>query len=108
MMPIIRKTIAIKAPAERVWRYVGTEAGLRQWWGIQLTLEAKQGGRCAERSLFNGKPLALAGEVTVYDPPRQLSLLLRPENNMESNPAGWPGFTTITITLKEENGHTLV
>src|SRR5215212_9507382 len=103
MMPIIHKTIAIKAPAERVWRYVGTEAGLRQWWGLQLTLEAKQGGRCTERGLFNGKPLELAGEVTVYDPPRQLSLLLRPENNREgnrvANPGGWPGFTTITITL---------
>ncbi|MFN8489089.1 MAG: SRPBCC domain-containing protein [Caldilineaceae bacterium] len=105
MMPVtIRKTIEIKAPLERVWRYVGTEEGLRQWWGVNLSLETKQGGRCAERSLFNGKPLYLTGEVTVYDPPRQLSLLLRRADESET----WPAFTLISLQLKEADGHTVV
>lgn len=105
MMPVtIRKTIEIKAPVERVWRYVGTEDGLRQWWGVNLSLEAKQGGRCAERSLFNGKPLYLTGEVTVYDPPHQLSLLLRRADAAES----WPTFTLISLQLQETEGNTVV
>ena len=105
MMPItIRKTIEIKAPAIRVWRFVGTEAGLRRWWGFQLTLEAKQGGHCEERSWFNGKHLYLAGEVTVYAPPHQLTLVLR----RTDEPDAWPAYTTISLTLTEENGGTVV
>ncbi len=105
MTPVtIHKVIEVQAPVERVWRYVGTEAGLRQWWGGNLSLEAKLGGRCAERSLLNGKLFDLVGEVTIYDPPRQLTLLLRPKNETET----WPSFTTITIRLKESEGCTLV
>jgi uncharacterized protein YndB with AHSA1/START domain len=105
MMPMtIHKVVEIQAPADRVWRYVGTEAGLRKWWGIDITLEAKQGGHCEERSLFNGKLLYLSGEVTVYDPPHQLILLLRREGETEA----WPAFTTISITLKQENDRTVV
>jgi len=105
MMPVtICKTVEIKAPIERVWRYVGTEEGLRQWWGVNLSLETKQGGRCAERSLFNGKPLYLTGEVTVYDPPHQLSLLLRRADAAET----WPVFTHISLQLKEMQGNTVV
>jgi uncharacterized protein YndB with AHSA1/START domain len=42
MMPaILRKAMRLKAPAARVWQYIGTEAGLRQWWGADIALEAK-------------------------------------------------------------------
>jgi len=105
MMPIaIHKAIEINAPAVRVWRYIGTEAGLRRWWGVNITLEAKQGGRCEERTLFNGQPRYFAGEVTVYDPPRQLVLFLRQQDEV----AAWPALMTISLTLKEENEHTVV
>lgn len=105
MMPIaIHKAIEINAPAARVWRYIGNEAGLRRWWGVNITLEAKQGGRCEERSHFNGQPRHFAGEVTVYDPPRQLVLLLRQQDEV----AAWPALMTISLTLKEENERTLV
>lgn len=105
MMPIaIHKAIEINAPAARVWRYIGTEAGLRRWWGVNITLEAKQGGRCEERSLFNGQRRYFAGEVTVYDPPRQLVLFLRQQDEV----ATWPALMTISLTLKEENERTVV
>jgi len=105
MMSItIRKAIEIKAPAAHVWRFVGNEAGLRRWWGFRLTLEAKQGGRCEERSWFNGKHLCLTGEVTVYAPPHQLTLVLHQTGESDA----WPVYTTISLTLTEENGSTVV
>ncbi|MCX6046342.1 MAG: SRPBCC domain-containing protein [Chloroflexi bacterium] len=104
MPTTIHKTIEINATIEQVWRYLGSEAGLRQWWGSDIRLEAKQGGRCEERSLFNGKPHYLAGEVTVFEPPRQLVLNLRRAEELET----WPAFTIVSITLKESAGRTLV
>ncbi len=100
----IRKVIELKAPIEHVWRYVGSEAGLRKWWGSDMTLEAKQGGRCAEQSLLNGKALHLVGEVTVYEPPHQLVLMLR----QAEAPVTWPTCTILSITLKESDGRTRV
>ncbi|MES1168634.1 MAG: hypothetical protein ABUL61_05645, partial [Oleiharenicola lentus] len=38
MMPVtIRKAIEIKASAAHVWHFVGTEAGLRRWWGVNIS-----------------------------------------------------------------------
>lgn len=105
MMPmLIQKQIEIAARATTVWRFIGTEEGLRQWWGLAVTLEAKQGGRCEERIQWQGRPCHLCGQVTVYDPPHQLTLFLRNED--EAN--GGPTWTTIAITLAEKNGRTQV
>ena len=104
MPTTIRKVIELKAPIERVWRYVGTQAGLRQWWGSDIVLAAKQGGYCEEHSLLNGKALHLVGEVTVYKPPYQLVLMLR----QAEESATWPAFTILSITLQESDGRTLV
>jgi uncharacterized protein YndB with AHSA1/START domain len=105
MMPAtIRKQITIHAPAAHVWQFVGTEAGLRQWWQTEITLEARQGGRCSERGLINGKPYHFEGIVAVYDPPRQLVLLLA---GAEKG-ATWPTSMNITMTLEEVAGVTTV
>lgn len=100
----IYKEVTIHAPAAQVWQFVGTEAGLRQWWKMDVTLEAKPGGRCKECGLLNGAPYQLEGIVTTYEPPRQLALLLTGEQ------PGAAGTTTmnITITLEEVAGTTVV
>jgi uncharacterized protein YndB with AHSA1/START domain len=105
MMPAtICKEITIHAPAAHVWHFVGTEAGLRQWWQTDVTLETKAGGHCAERGVINGATYQLEGTVAVYDPPRQLVLLLA------SDPIDGAGPTAmnITITLEERTGATVV
>jgi uncharacterized protein YndB with AHSA1/START domain len=105
MMPAtIAKEITIHAPAAHVWQFVGTEAGLRQWWQLDVTLEAKAGGRCSERGLLNGLQYQLDGIVTTYDPPRQLVLRLAGEQAG----AAWPTAMHITITLEEVGGATVV
>ncbi|MEZ4731097.1 MAG: SRPBCC domain-containing protein [Caldilineaceae bacterium] len=105
MMPVtIQKEIEIAASAASVWQFLGSEAGLRQWWGTELTLEAKPGGRCEERSLYQGRVRCLRGQVTTYDPPRQLTLLLRPV----AHAPGEPAWMTISLTLHETQGRTRV
>lgn len=105
MIPVtIQKTIQIAASAALVWQYVGTEAGLRQWWGLEIALEEKLGGRCEERSMVEQKVHCLQGEVTAYAPPHQLALLLR--NTDEQ--VNWPAWMTISITLQERAGRTQV
>ncbi len=104
-MPVtIHQAIEIKGSAEQIWRYVGTEAGLRRWWGVDIRMDEKQGGRCEERSFLQGRAQHLRGEVTVYDPPHRLVLILRAPENTPT----WPDFSTISLTLSEAEGHTRV
>lgn len=105
MMPMrIQKQIEIAATAVTVWRFVGTEEGLRQWWGLALTVEAQPGGRCEEFIQWQGRRCALRGKVTIYEPPHKLALFLQNEDAV----AGEPAWTTIAITLTEHKGRTLV
>lgn len=105
MMPVtIEKQITIAAKAATIWRYIGTEAGLRQWWGRDIALEEKPGGRCEERTLWQGRTQVWRGAVTHYAPPHQLALLLRNPATEES----WPAWMTISLTLVESNGQTQV
>lgn len=104
-MPMrIQKQIEIAASAATVWRLIGTEEGLRQWWGLALTLEAKSGGRCEETIQWQGRRCLLRGKVTAYEPPHKLALFLQNADDA----VGEPTWMTITITLAERNGCTLV
>ena len=105
MMPLrICKEITINAAASHVWPWIGSEAGLRQWWGMEVWLEAKPGGRCAERGVRNGRPYQLDGIVTTYDPPHQLVMLL----NSQPDDSGEVAFMRVDITLEENAAGTLV
>lgn len=105
MMPVtIEKQLTIAAKATTVWQFIGTEEGLRQWWGLDISFEAKSGGRCEERSHWQGRLCCWRGTVTAYQPPQQLSLFLR--NADETTP--WPAWVTISICLTESQGQTHV
>lgn len=98
MQPVtIRKEIEIAAPASQVWSYVGTAAGLRQWWQVELILEEESGGYCEERGVRAGQPYRLTGRVTAYEPPHRLALTL--EQRVENEQ--WPARTQVEITLEE-------
>lgn len=105
MQPVtIRKEIEIAAPASQVWPYVGTAAGLRQWWQVELILEEETGGYCEERGVREGQPYRLTGRVTAYEPPYRLALTL--EQRVGSDQ--WPARTEVEITLAEAAAGTRV
>lgn len=105
MMPVtIEKQITIAAKVTTVWQFIGTEAGLRQWWGLDIAFEAKPGGRCEERTHWQGRARYWHGTVTAYQPPHQLTLFLRNGDETTS----WPAWMTISIGLTERDGQTQV
>jgi uncharacterized protein YndB with AHSA1/START domain len=100
----IRKEIQIAASIAHVWQFIASEEGLRQWWGVEVAMEAKQGGRCMERGVYDGAPYQLSGVVSIYDPPRQLVLTMRDEQGLAASPT----FMRVAITLTEAEEQTLV
>ncbi len=101
---LIRKESKIAAPASQVWRYIGTAAGLRQWWGVEVSLEEKIGGHCEEAGIQNGRPYRLVGEVTIYEPPHRLVLTMQRQGSHDNSPLR----TELEITLAEEAEQTTV
>ncbi|MCB0189464.1 MAG: SRPBCC domain-containing protein [Caldilineaceae bacterium] len=104
MEPItIRKQIEIAAPPIQVWRYVGTAAGLCQWWGVEVIMEEQTGGHFEERGEHEGRPYRQRGEVITYDPPRQLVIRLH-----EAADRRWPFYAEISISLTGNESVTIV
>jgi uncharacterized protein YndB with AHSA1/START domain len=100
----IHKEIQIAAPVAHVWQFIGSEEGLRQWWGADVTFEARQGGRWVERGFLDGAPYQLSGVVSLYEPPHRLVLVMSDEPGL----AMFPTLMHIDITLSETEKCTLV
>jgi len=101
---LFQREILIDAPLSDVWQLVGTEEGLRQWWGNTIYIEAKEGGRCEEWRPRQGVSTHWRGVVTLYAPPRELMLTLRAQDEQVQGPE----FTTIAIALAARGDKTLV
>lgn len=95
----------IRAPIDRVWRFIGTEAGMRTWQSAHA-FEPKVGGRAlfylddqARRSSPESARYEMTGEVLEIDPPRRLAYTWR-QNDLKEGWA-WPAPTLIEIDLEE-------
>ena len=93
---ILEREIKINAPLAHVWELVATEAGLQQWWGNPITLEAQVGGRCTAEQHGQHGLSQWQGVVTEYDPPHQLRLTLQAQAAQKDGPE----LTTISIALQ--------
>lgn len=109
---IFTRELTIRAPIDHVWQLVATEAGLRQWWGNTIHLDAKEGGSCEEWRTDVGGTMHWQGTVTHYAPPHQIAMTLRCQTESHErsahNSALIPALTTITITLEASGNHTHV
>lgn len=95
----------IQAPIARVWRFVGTEAGMRMWQSAH-TFEPTMGGRAlfylddqARRASPESARYEMTGEVLEIEPPRRLAYTWR-QNDLKEGWA-WPAPTLIEIDLEE-------
>ena len=97
----------IRAPIDRVWRFIGTEDGMRTWQsahsfdpvvgGSALFYLDDHARRCApEQARYE-----MSGTVLEIDPPRRLVYTWR-QNDLKEGSA-WPAETTIEIDLDELN-----
>jgi uncharacterized protein YndB with AHSA1/START domain len=103
---VVRRSIWIDAPPERVWEEFETFETMKQWFGTGHTLVAYEphvGGWVeTDPSSVQGGPLTFAGRVTVFDPPRELTF----EQDWIGH--GWAAPSLITFRLTATLGGTLV
>lgn len=99
----VRLERVIKAPPEKVWQYVGTEEGLKEWLGPK-EYKPEVGARVFFDVQHDGH-YHMDGEVVTYDPPRELAFTWR---ETEVGGDSWPAYTTVRITLEAVDEGTLV
>ena len=114
---VVRRSIHIKAPPERVWREFESIERMRTWWGVLIgdpvagkangqrlvAYEPRAGGRVEMEVEFDGEPARYGGPIVVFDAPRELTF----ENDWIPN-RGWLKPTYITIRLTSALGGTMV
>jgi uncharacterized protein YndB with AHSA1/START domain len=102
----VRRSIWIDAKPERVWEEFESLERMKLWFGTGHTLvayEPRVGGLVeTDPSAMQGEPLRFAGQVTVFDPPRELTF------EQDWIGQGWPAPTLITLRLTPVTGGTLV
>jgi len=99
----VRLQRVIKAPPEKVWQFVGTEQGLKEWLGPK-EYEPRVGAQIFFDVQHDGH-FHMDGEVVIYDPPRELAFTWR-ETEVGGEP--WPAYTTVRVTLEPVAEGTLV
>lgn len=94
----------IHAPIERVWRFIGTEAGMRTWQSAHA-FEPTVGGRTlfylddhARRAAPENARYEMTGRVLEIEPPTRLVYTWRQHDLKEG--VSWPAETVIAITLE--------
>lgn len=96
----IRMRIQIRAPRERVWKAVASQAGMRRWFNANAELEPRLGGKFLVSGLHDGEPFVFDGQVTALEEPSCLSVTWQD--------GGWPLDSSLTIRLEDAEGGTLV
>jgi len=103
---VVRRSILIGAPPERVWQEFESFERMRAWFGTGHELvryEPKVGGWVETNAgELEGEALRFVGRVTTFDPPRELTF----EQDWVGH--GWAAPPLITIRLTPSHGGTVV
>ncbi len=100
---VVRRSIHIKAPPERVWRELEAEEAMRAWFLPDLDYEPRLGGRVELRGGHDSYTAQFGGHITVFDPPRELTF------EWDAIPTGhWSTPTLLTIRLMPLDAGTMV
>jgi uncharacterized protein YndB with AHSA1/START domain len=108
-----KKSIAIAAPAQRVWEALTDPAQVAQYmWGAEVVTDWKQGSSIVYRGEWEGKPYEDKGRIVEIDPPRLLRTTYYsplsgkadlPENYAEVVYALEPSGAGTTLTVTQSN-----
>jgi len=100
----VRLERVIKAPIDKVWAYVGSERGIKEWIGPK-EFRAELGGEVFIDTVHEGGHYHIRGKVVTYDPPNELAFTW---NEQEVGKDPWPVDTTLRIVLTAVAGGTRV
>jgi uncharacterized protein YndB with AHSA1/START domain len=96
-MQAIEREVTIPAPPERVWRAVTTSDEVSAWFGADVELEARPGGRGVFRWLDGGERHAV---VEVVEPGRRLAFRWLPFQRTADHETVSMPPTRVEITLE--------
>jgi uncharacterized protein YndB with AHSA1/START domain len=107
---VIRRSIQIDATPERVWREFETPERFRSWWTTDLpdrnesvrAYEPRVGARIEMPCSWPGGSCVFEGNITVFEPGRELTF----ELSIEGMP--WDAPTCVTVRLTPNAYGTLV
>jgi uncharacterized protein YndB with AHSA1/START domain len=107
---VVRRSIQINATPERVWREFESFDRFRAWWSTEepsrkewvRAYQPRVGARIEMPCEWPGGSCVFVGDITVFDPPKQLTFELSVED------AGWPAPTYVTLRLSPNAYGTLV
>jgi uncharacterized protein YndB with AHSA1/START domain len=108
---VVRRSIHIAAPPERVWQELETRERFARWWGVNTDVlktevvrwEPRVGGWFENRGTHSGTPINFKGQVVAVDPPREITF-----EWMGAPERGWTAPTLITIRLTPHDDGTVV
>jgi uncharacterized protein YndB with AHSA1/START domain len=100
----VERTIRISARPATVWRYWTDPERICDWWGASAELDPRPGGICLVRL---GGDAVMRGEFVELIPYRRIVFTLGWEPADGAPPVA-PGSTTVTITLTEDDGDTIL
>ncbi|MBI1815841.1 MAG: SRPBCC domain-containing protein [Deltaproteobacteria bacterium] len=114
---VVRRSIHITAPPERVWAEFTSFDRMNRWWGVLLgtpeagtskgqrlrVYEPRAGGRVEMEVMWDGEPVRYGGPIVVFQPGNELTF----ENDWIPN-RGWLYPTRVTLRLTPALGGTLI
>jgi uncharacterized protein YndB with AHSA1/START domain len=100
----VEHTIRIGARPQTVWRYWTDPERICDWWGASAELDPRPGGICL---VMLGGDAAMRGEFVELIPYRRIVFTLGWEP-AEGAPPVAPGSSTVTVTLTEDDGDTIL
>lgn len=106
---IVKNTIAIKAPAAKVWDILTRPEETKKYmYGCETVSDWQAGSPLLWRGNFNGTELvAVKGYITVIEPGAYLEYTVIDPNNPEI-PDVPENYLTVTYSLSEEAGQTIL
>jgi uncharacterized protein YndB with AHSA1/START domain len=105
---IVKNSIAIKAPASRVWdALVNPEQTKKYMFGCETVSDWKSGSSLLWRMDYEGKDfVAVKGNIVNIEPERSLAYTtIDPNAGMEDIPEN---YLTVTYELKQSEGQTIL
>jgi uncharacterized protein YndB with AHSA1/START domain len=87
----LRLTLPLRALT--VWQALTVRAHTVRWWGEQVRLEPRLGGRFVERWRDGARPAVTTGSIIAWDPPNELAMSWSDDR--------WPAATELRITLRD-------
>jgi uncharacterized protein YndB with AHSA1/START domain len=102
---VVRLARTINASPARVWEFVGTDTGMREWLGFKL-YEPRLGGRTLIDTVHEGQRWIMYGAVTVFEAERELAFTWVEVD--AGKRTVWPADTLVTVRLTPQGEATLV